>query len=376
MENFTFTIFDKTREITRDQWNEIFSSDMIEGYDYYCALDESNLENFSLHHAAIFRNNRICCIAPFFITPFSFDTTLQGKPKKLISAIRRKFPKFLQLKILFFGSPLTEHGIFGFSKDCDPKGVLDFLNQEISRFCRMEKIRIITCNNLTGEEMPLIENLKKLGYGVMESFPIARVEIKGNSLEEYFSSLGKNTRKDMKRKLKNAYSTGEIRIEERSSISGLEKEAYQLYLNNFNRADVAFEKLTIEYFAKVAEFMPDVTKFFIIWRGNKMVAINLCFIKGDTCIDKYFGLDYEVAYQYSLYFVSWCHNIEWCIKQGIRYYQSGTGDYEPKLRLGSTLHPLYVCAKYLNPVINLLMKYFLKMIEPGNFDPELKKLKK
>ena len=376
MHNLKLIVLNQVKDIPRKEWEDIFTADIIEGYDYFKALDESNLPLFSVRYCLIYQDERIVCIAPLFITKFSLDTTLQGYFKKIVSLFQKLFPKFLRMKMLFFGSPLTEEGIIGFSKDCNIEQVLNFLIQEIIQFSKARKISVITFYNLTAPDMRIIDFLKTNGFGSMEAFPLARVEIKEQTLEKYIQNLGPSTRKDIRRKLKKAYAQAEIRIEERNNLNGLLNQAYQLYLNTYNKGDVSFEKLTPEYFSKISEHLPGVAKFFIIWINNKMVAFNLCLVKGSFCIDKYFGLDYEFAYKYNLYYVSWCYNIDWCIKHGVRYYQPGTCDYDPKIRLGGRLIPVYVCARFLNSFVNYFTAPLLKLIEPKNFDPVLRNLKK
>ena len=277
MPDFTMVILDKIANISPESWDDIFPANMIEGYSYFKALDESNITLFSLHYAIVYKMDRIVSIAPLFIADFSFDTTIHGFFKKMVSSIQKIFPRFLRIKILFFGSPLTEEAVIGFSKDCDRNQILNFLNQEIVHFCKERKISVLAFYNLTKRDLPVIDFLKSNGFGCMEAYPIVRLDIKERSLEEYIQNLGKNMRKDIKRKLKKAYETDDIKIEERNNINGLSTQAYQLYLNNFNRSDVSFEKLTVEYFSKVSEHIPGITKFFIVWINNKMVAVNLCF---------------------------------------------------------------------------------------------------
>lgn len=375
-DNLRLVIVNQVKDIPRKQWDEIFPADIIEGYAYYRAIDESNLPLFLLYYAIVYENNRIVCIAPFFITNFSLDTTIQGYFKNIVSSIQKILPKLFRMKILFFGSPLTEEGIIGFAKDCDVKQTLNFLIQEIIGFCKNRKISVITFYNLTTRDMHIVDLLKINGFGCMEAFPLARLEIKERSLEEYIQNLGRSTRKNIRQKLRNTYASAEITIEERDNLNGLLNQAYKLYLDTYNRGDVSFEKLTLEYFSKISEHMPDVTKFFIVWINHKMVAFNLCFVKDGFCIDKYFGLDYEVAYRYNLYYLTWCHNIDWCIKHGVRYYQPGTCDYEPKIRLGGKLIPLYVCCRFLNSFVNCFTAPVLKLITPKNFDPVLRNLRK
>jgi hypothetical protein len=85
----------------------------------------------------------------------------------------------------------------------------------------------------------------------------------------------------------------------------------------------------------------------------------------DLMIDKFIGFDYENAFPYSLYFVSWCFNIEWCLKHSIRFYQTGQTDYEPKIKLGGSLVPLYAYFKHNHFFFNL----FLKLLAIGLFKP-------
>jgi hypothetical protein len=53
MHNLRLAIVNQVKDIPRQQWDDIFPTDIIEGYDYYRALDESNLPLFSLHYAII-----------------------------------------------------------------------------------------------------------------------------------------------------------------------------------------------------------------------------------------------------------------------------------------------------------------------------------
>ena len=54
--------------------------------------------------------------------------------------------------------------------------------------------------------------------------------------------------------------------------------------------------------------------------NGKLSAFNLCFVYNDLLIDKFIGFDYEIARQYSLYFVSWCYTKESIIE---KTYSSG-----------------------------------------------------
>jgi len=120
--------------------------------------------------------------------------------------------------------------------------------------------------------------------------------------------------------------------------------------------------------------MPEIAKYFITYDKEKIVAFNLCLIKNNLFIDKFIGFDKELAHKYHLYFTTFCHNMDWCMKNGIRTYQPGTTDYYPKMRLGAKLIPLYIYAKSFNPLFNVLVRIFAKWIEPKNIDATLREI--
>jgi hypothetical protein len=99
------------------------------------------------------------------------------------------------------------------------------------------------------------------------------------------------------------------------------------------------------------------------------------FIKGETAIDKFIGFDKELSHKYHLYYVTFVNNIEYCIKNGLRFYQMGITDYKPKIRLGAKLVPLYIYVKLLNPFLNIFSKIIARFVEPARFDPGLKDLR-
>ena len=373
----TFAVADSITDLPPDQWNALFNADCIEGYGFHKTLEESGLKEFTLRYLTARRNARLTAILPFFTTLFSFTTIIQGPLQKMILALQKRFPGFLTMKIMFVGAPTAERLYLGLSNDEEKHTLLSAALKELWGVCRAEKIGLLLFYNLTGEDAALAASLKRCGFCRMENYPGTVIELDFPSLEEYFAKrLGHNTRKDLRRKLKQSAALAKLTTEIREDLDGIDSEVYQLYLNNLKDSEVSFEKLTPEFFRQISRNMPGIAKYFITRDKEKIVAFNLCFIENETCIDKFVGFDKEVAHQYHLYYTTFCHNIDWCIKNGIRYYHMGITDYEPKLRLGAKLIPLFVYVKLRNPVMNFFAKWIIPFMEPKKTDPTLKKLKK
>jgi predicted N-acyltransferase len=183
-------------------------------------------------------------------------------------------------------------------------------------------------------------------------------------------------RKEIRRKL-NKISALSLKTEIMEDLDGRAlKQVYGLYLNNFADANVQLEKLTPEFFRNICRNMEGQAKYFITRRDGAMVAFNLCLIKNGACVDKFIGFDQRLRREFSLYLYTFCHNLDWCIKNGLRFYQMGQTDYQPKLRLGAKLTPLYVYARFTCNLLNPFGRLFARLIAPVNFDPALKRLKR
>lgn len=366
MVEVTYKILDSVSKINRNDWDSVFGS-IPEGYEFYHTLEKSDLKEFSFYYLLLYRDGNILSIAPLFVADFYLDIVLEGFIKNVIGFIRHFIPKFFILKTLFCGSPFSENGVLGITKDVgDARILIDEIVQVMQRFSRGNKVPFIIFKDFLREDTSLLDSLKHKGFLKVDSFPLVRMELNFNSLEEYFGSLSTSTRKDLRRKIKKAYSKDKIKIRVVDDIQDIIDDVYPLYLNTYHAGEVKFEFLTKDFFINVSKNLKPHTKYFLYYVEDQLAAFNLCFVYDHLLIDKFIGFDYEIAHQYSLYFVSWCFNIEWCLKNSIRYYQVGQTDYEPKLKLGGSLIPLFAYFKHNNFLFNLVLKLLAIMLLKRN----------
>ncbi len=360
-----FSIAKSLNEIPQKAWDDLFGKELIESYGYQKTLEEGGVKEFSFGYLVGKRENLIILILPFFIMDFSFATLTPEFLRKIAGIFGRPLIK----RILFLGSPTTEGFSMGLSPTEDSELILDKAVEKLRGFSKNEKISGMAFYNLSSKDLKLAEYLKRNKFFKLETLPTTAIEIKASSLEEYIRGLGKNTRKDLKKKLRLSEELVRLKTEERLDIADIIDDVYRLYMNNVNDADVHFETLTRKFFLDICRNMPGVAKYFITYDKEKIVAFNLCLIKNGVFIDKFIGFDYSVARQYSLYYTTFCHNIDWCIKYGIKTYQPGFSDYHPKIRLGAKLIPLDIYGQAFNPLLDSTLRMLKPWIEPKNLDP-------
>jgi len=164
---------------------------------------------------------------------------------------------------------------------------------------------------------------------------------------------------------------GALRAEWRRDVSAIRDDVMRLYAATYERAEFDFEKLTPGYFEGVLRDLGERASCVAYWLGERLVAFNLVLHDERRLLDKFLGMDYAVARDYNLYFVTWMENVRHCIARGIPVYQSGQGLHREKVRLGSRLATNWLWYRHCNRVLDAIIGSVEKLARLDRHDPEL-----
>ena len=369
----TVNVSSSVREIDPKEWRAVFSS-APEEYFLFKTMEETLREQFKFCYISLYENSRIVCLAPCFITDYALDTSLGSFLKTWASRVKKLFPHLFTVRVLICGSPI-DAGRIGTSNPPHPDTV-NILAGTLHSIGRQEHIRLLAFKDFPKHQAALFEPLQGRGFHKVPSYPACSLDVRFRSFEEYLASFSSATRKDLKRKFKKVDGQIHLEMEVGSGPGNLLDQIHRLYLNTLEKSDAPFERITKKFFERIAIDMPEETKYFL-WRiDGRLVAFDLCLVSGSTLADKYIGMDYEAAYQYHLYYVTFRDVLSWCIQNGIRTYSTGTLNYDPKKRLDFTFVPQDLYFKHMNRAMNFLLGPLSGLLKPENFDPLLKSLTK
>lgn len=178
---------------------------------------------------------------------------------------------------------------------------------------------------------------------------------------------------DLRRKFRNAAKTPPLGMQAVTDLTPYVDEVYPLYLQVYERSKLRFEKLTKEYLRRIGAERPEKARFFIWRQEGRPVAFSVCALHDNALWDEYIGMDYGVALDLHLYFLTFRDLINWCCKQGLKRYYSTALGYDPKLHLKCRLAPIDLYVRHTSPLINQVFRRVLKFLEPTRGDPVLKK---
>jgi predicted N-acyltransferase len=361
----------------REEWNALFP-DELEDWSYYRAVENSRLPEFSwLYFGARDETGSLRAAVPAFVTDYRLDTTLSGALKRFADWLTRHFPRLLRQKMLSLGSPVSEVCHLGFAPGTtidEQRLLLGEILAQAEVFARENRVRMIAVKDASAAQDALWAAAAKAhGLRRQPGLPTAFLDVNFANIDAYLARLGKATRKDIRRKLKNA--TG-LRTQWRNDIDGIEDEVMRLYRSTHANAQFSFEELTPEYFRGVLREMSGRASCATYWLGARLVAFNLvlhdpAFHGNGRLIDKFLGMDYVVAREYNLYFYTWIENVRRCIDLKAGIYQSGQGLHALKRRLGSRLSANWLWYRHRNRVVDAIFAVVEHIARLDRQDPEL-----
>ncbi len=367
---FTVTISRTLKDIATEEWDRLFPPSP-EGYQFFKTIEETLTRQFTFYYISIRQGSRTVCVAPCFIMDYSLETTTGGPLKTLLSWIKKALPRAFTIRVLICGSP-TGEGRLGVAADADREPLAHALVGAMESIARRERAGLLAFKDFSDDDLPMFQPLLQGGFHMMPSYPAATLDLSFRSVDAYLASLSRATRKDLKRKFKTVDGRINLTMEVRRDLGESLDDAYRLYLKTFEKSQAKFELVTKEFFERISRNMPEETRYFLWYLDGRLVAFDLCLVSGTTLMDEYLGMDYAVAYDYHLYYLTFRDILNWCLQHGIRRYATGALNYDPKKRLDFTLAPQAIYFKHRNRFMNSLLSLLSAVLKPQNFDPTLK----
>jgi len=117
--------------------------------------------------------------------------------------------------------------------------------------------------------------------------------------------------------------------------------------------------------------MPDRIRYFLWKQEGRLVAFSICLVHDGAIHDEYLGLDYRVALDLHLYFVTFRDILSWALERGLKTYYSTPLNYEPKYHLDFALEPLDLYFALSWPWLNAMAHPIMRRMGPAAAEPIL-----
>lgn len=343
---------------------------------YYAVVEQTILQGFDYAYLVLEdKAGDVRAVQPYFVLD---QDLLQGAgrvPLAIVGTIRKALRRFLFMRTLMVGCAAGE----GHLESSDPQlggWIAAALHEALDSVAKAHRASMIVFKEFPSAYRQAMASIAANGYTRIPSLPMVRLNIDYASFDDYMNkALSKVTRKGLRRKFRAAEGGPPVEMEVVSDLGPYVDEAHALYLNVYNRSKMNFEKLTPQYMLELGRQMPEKVRYFLWRREGKLVAMSLCLLQGDALYDEYLGLDYSIALDIHLYFITLRDVIQWGITNGFKWYCSSALNYDPKLHLKCDLAPLDLYVTHRSRVANFVLRRVLPYVEPTRGDPVLKQFK-
>jgi predicted N-acyltransferase len=356
-----------------DAWKSAFAG-KCKDHRFYEIVEQTLDSKFEHSYLQLEdKTGRVRAIQPLF---FVEQNLVDGIPalRPAVDAIRRRFPRFLTMRVLMVGNAAGE----GHLSTCVPEDedwVANALHATLKTYAKRSRASLVVFKDFPAKYRHALRNFSVNGYARVPSMPMTELALRYTDFDHYLSTLGASTRKDLRRKFRKTAAAPPINLEVVTDLTPSVDEVYPLYLQVHERSPLKFERLTKQYLCSLGQRMPERTRFFI-WRQNgKAIAFSVALVHDGTIYDDYLGLDYSVALDLHLYFYTLRDIISWSLAQGLERYRSSPLNYHPKLHLGCNLFPLDLYVMHTAAWLNPIFRRALPFLEPTRHDPVLKRFR-
>ncbi len=340
----------------------------------YYEIVEDTLECGFEHHYFLLEDasGNVRAIQPVFFVRQNLVEGVPGKIRSIVDVVRKILPRFLTMRVLMVGCGAGT-GDLGACGENDQQWVAKALRTSLRIYAWQNKASLVVLKDFPAKYRSTLEVFRLNDYARIPSMPMTRLPLHFENWDEYFHTLSKATRKDLRRKFRKAGRAPKIEMAVVTDIAPFVDEIYPLYLAVHERSPLKFETLTKDYFLAVAKRMPERARFFIWRQSGKIVAFSFCLVCGDAIYDECIGLDYSVALDLHLYFYTLRDIISWALQQRLKYYYSNPLNYEPKLHLDCELVPLDLYVRHTSALLNPIFRRVIKYLGPTRHEPVLQR---
>ncbi len=357
-----------------EEWAEAFFGEAKDGR-YHSIVQSTIRGDFTYRYLSVrdYRG-RLRVLQPFFLTNQDLLVGVPAVVRSAAAAIREVFPRFMMQLMLMAGCAAGEGhaGLLG-----EPAESAAMLFEALDEYGRRQGAKMVTLKDFPKLNRARLDAAAlAAGYKRIPSFPGTVINVSDYPhFDDYLArNVGKATRKSLRRKFRAADGIQpSLTFEVLRDPAAEAEELCALYRQVYERSEFRFESLTPDYFRALSRQMPDTARFFV-WRvAGRPVAVSATLVVDGKLYDNYLGLDYAVAHERHLYFVTLRDIFNWAVQNGVTTYYSTPLDYEPKLRMHFRLAPLDLYVKHLNRAINPIFGRVLPFLEPTRYDKFLPK---
>ncbi|HLP57998.1 MAG TPA: GNAT family N-acetyltransferase [Candidatus Deferrimicrobium sp.] len=361
--------FPSIHDINESLWNSIVDKgDFFHHYRFVQSIEDAKVENSRCWYLLFYAQNKLVGSAALSAFKISLDLFLSPNAQKFIQWVRKKFPNFFKIKILFCGLPISigKHNLV-IQDPAHRNEILHALVEEMRRICREQEIKYMSVKEFCRDQIQDMDELTAHGFFRAPSLPYVSMPVRWPNFDEYLAALRHKYRRQIKNNLK------QMEAASVESVPGLilgdsalcpAEQFHRLYLQVMNQAGVQLETLNQSFFEHLFKNMQEQLEILTYQQHGEVLGAALLYVHDKVMTFLLVGIDYSRRDEFALYFNLIYSILKLAMVRGCQQLDLGQTSYYIKQRIGGLCIPTYFYIKSLSPAVHTCLKIFRRFLFP------------
>ena len=299
-------VFESVNKIPENEWNELVGAEnAFLRHQYLRIVEESFTSGYRFWYLVIKEKGKTVALVSLFSMPVYLDMLSAQVIRNISKKVRKIFKKFLVINPLFVGSPPSiGNNTIIIREGANESNVLEVIVKEVEQIARANQLQMIVYKEFEDKDCVYMDKLtENFNYIKVNSLPTNKFIIKWSSFDEYMKALKKSYRQSISSSLRKINSE-DIKVKIITGFSSIfEDYHYGLYEAVLKKAEFQLEKLTPDYFRKIATVPDNEACMVSIIKDDLILGYILVSNSGKNSISAMFaGINYDYNRQFDIYF--------------------------------------------------------------------------
>jgi 8-amino-7-oxononanoate synthase len=332
---FKIESYTSIKELPVSIWNRFVTREAVNlEIDHLQAVETSGVNDIHPYYFIGYHDNEPVGIAYCFSMLIDITKLTVNYPTEVTA----EHPALIEIRIVEVGHLAS----VGSTIEVQQPYLNDFLiafSHKIDEIACLEKADLCIIRDIATSQYHNFKTLENLGFCPVMGFPIARMSLRWNNLEEYLTSLKAKKRNNIRQKRAKLL-TPEITVEISEDYAPYSKRLAELWANVAQHSNsYEHEQLTPAYFEAMSRCLKGRSHVVAIKKQDQIVAYGLNLIGDEEYFGMAGGLDYDFRDEYDLYANNVFEALSVACKLGKKTFNIGITAYDFKTSIGAELDP-------------------------------------
>ncbi len=375
MSEIQYKIYTTVKEVP-ESWDNLPTQDIFLKTSFLTSLEQSCPINITPYYIGFFKLEKLVGIAVMQrVELYADDVFRKTEDNALIKGTKKIISKIIKGNVLVLGNLMHtgQHGTFFLKEELSFREYLNIVYKALNELKKNiktkhnKKIRIIAFKDyFEADEMHKNVSFFKTNklYKVkVQPNMLFDIPDNWNNTDEYISAFTKKYKRRFQTAKKKK---GNIQHKELSlkAVGEFQQELFNLYKNVSDNARVNSFVLEPSHFFQLKKELQDKFKIFGYFLEDELIGFYTIILNGKQLETYFLGYNKEFQFKHQIYLNMLFDMAFYAIDNKLRTVVYARTAMEIKSSVGAEAKTMYLYMKHTNAIINLVLKYIVKFMNP------------